>query len=169
MNDYREDYRKGVNDVTGEVGWTLRKIFFRVCIPAIIFIVALGIIGKGIGWFGEASDVAQREFGASAAVYKYEWFKNKSNSLAAAEKVIQITADASNDFKKSAGDRKNWTFEDKQESSRLNTDLRGQKAHFEQLKAEYRAACLKVNYKVFKGDDKIIRWADELTGANDSE
>lgn len=164
MDNWKKDYRQDVSDVVGETGWTLRKLFFRVCIPLIIFAATLSIVGYGLGWFGEAGRVARDEFGARAAVYKYEWFKDKSNSLTAAEERIKITESALADFKNDAGARENWTFEDKSQYSRLTTDLRGQKAHFEQLKAEYRAACLKVTRSVFKGDDKIIRWADGLTG-----
>jgi len=169
MGDRQIFYRTDVSKVTGETGWTLRMLFFRVCIPVIIFAAVLAVIGHGLGWFGEAGEVAQREFGAGAAVYKYEWFKDKSNSLVAAEERIKITDQALTDFKESAGEREKWTFEDKDEYSRLTTDLRGQKAHFEQLKAEYRAACLTVNRAVFKGDDKIIRWADELTVVDEAK
>lgn len=166
MKDWQKDYRRDVSDVAGETGWTLKRVFFKVCIPAIIFVVALFVIGYGLRWFGEAGEVARDEFGARAAVYKYEWFKDKSNSLTAAEERIKITEAALADFKNDVGVRENWTFEDKDQYSRLTTDLRGQKAHFEQLKAEYRAACLKVTRAVFKGDDKIIRWADNLTGVD---
>ena len=129
----------------------------------IILMVTLGIIGYVAGWFSEAGEVAQDEFGPRAAVRKYEWFKNKSNSLNAAEKVIKITEGAIEDFKESAGPRGNWTFEDKEEYSRLTTDLRGQKAFFENLKAEYRAACKKANWEIFKDDDEVVKWADEVT------
>ncbi len=136
-------------------------IVFLVIVAAIVFVIGVYVLD----WFGEATDVAKEEFGPRAALKKYEWFKNKSNSLSAAEKTIRITDGALTDFKESAGPRDKWTFEDKDEYSRLSTDLRGQKAHFEQLKAEYRAACEKVNWEIFKGDDKVIRWADIVTGA----
>lgn len=140
--------------------------FLKVLVPVVLVIVIIAVIGYVFGWFGEAATVAREEFGPRAAVKKYEWFKDKSNSLSAAEKRIKITKTALESFKKDAGPRKDWTFEDKDEYSRLTTDLRGQEAHFEQLKAEYRAACEKVHWEVFRGDDKIIRWANEVTGSD---
>ena len=81
----------------------------------------------------------------------------------AAEKQIAITEAAVVQFKTDAGPRTDWTFEDKDELARLTTDLRGQKAYFEQLKADFRAESSKANKSLFKGDDKVIRWADRLT------
>jgi hypothetical protein len=46
-----------------------------------ILVAAIWGIGTVFGWFGEAADVAKKEFGPAAAVQKYEWFKDAASQL----------------------------------------------------------------------------------------
>ena len=51
------------------------KIILIVLLVVVGFI-GLGIFGLVLGWFGEATQVAQEEFGPRAMLQKYEWFKD---------------------------------------------------------------------------------------------
>lgn len=50
-------------------------------ITVAIFSAMIWGIGTVFGFFGEAATVAQQEFGAAAAVRKYEWFKDAASQL----------------------------------------------------------------------------------------
>jgi hypothetical protein len=43
--------------------------------------IVMGLLGWGLGWFSEAGQVAQKEFGANAALQKYEWFIDQANRI----------------------------------------------------------------------------------------
>ena len=84
------------------------------------------------------------------------------------EKKVAITDQSMTDFQDlHSKPYDEWTFDDKNEMSRLRTDLRGQKAHFEQLKADLRARAKMANRTIFKGDNKIIKWVDKLAGVDE--
>ncbi len=53
--------------------------------------ISLIISGTGyiFGWFGEAASVAQKEFGATAALQKYEWFVEQSTRVSKMDKDVE--------------------------------------------------------------------------------
>lgn len=74
----RKEYREGVQAVTGEAGWTIKKIAVGVVLP---LIVIFGILGIALGWVGEGCGVAKDEFGAKASLKKYEWFIDQASRI----------------------------------------------------------------------------------------
>jgi hypothetical protein len=115
-----------------------------------------------------ATDIVEKTLDADNVIYNYEWFKQIVEDIEAMEKKVAITKQSTEDFKElHSKPYDEWSFEDKQEMSRLRTDLRGQQAHFEQLKADLRARSKMANRTIFKGDNKIISWIDEVSGASD--
>ncbi len=78
-NDYERAAEKG------PLGFGF-KVFFAV----MAFLVVASVAGWGLGWFGEAGQVAQQEFGAKAALQKYEWFINQANGIEKMDKDIQM-------------------------------------------------------------------------------
>ncbi|GEM_PF-6000211 len=52
-----------------------------IILVVVILCVVLSAIGFGLGWFGEATQVAQQEFGPAAMLKKYETFKDMAAQL----------------------------------------------------------------------------------------
>lgn len=57
------------------------SIATKVILAVLVLSVFVSVIGYGLGWFGGAARVAQKEFGPRAALEKYEWFKNAAAQL----------------------------------------------------------------------------------------
>jgi len=155
-----EKYEKAYEKGPGALFW---KVFW----PILGLVILFGGVGFVFGLFGSAAEVVEKTFDSDNIIYNYEWFHDKAGDLTAAENAIQITQESIDQFKEDVGPRENWTFQDREQYNQLTTDLRGQKVHFEQLKADFRAASEKVNREIFKGDSDIIHWADDLTGVQE--
>lgn len=87
---------------------------------------------------------------AENAIYNYEWFKNRYEAIIAIDKKIEVARVSAEQFDEAAGDRKDWTFEDKQESSRLHSIVQGLESQKEDLIAEYNARSKQANRNIFK-------------------
>lgn len=74
----RKEYRKGVEAITRESGWTLGKIITHAVLPAIAVFVVIGSFAYGFGWISEAADVAREQHGPRASLKKYEWFVDQA-------------------------------------------------------------------------------------------
>jgi hypothetical protein len=84
MTDYRkerDEYRGATSAVAGEAPWTIWKVFTRVALPLIAVVALGGIVTRALGWWGEAADVAQTEFGPKAMLKKYEWFVDQASRI----------------------------------------------------------------------------------------
>ncbi len=95
-------------------------------------------------------DIIQKTYDADNALYNYHWFKERSGALKAEQKQIIIADNAANDFDKNAGVRRDWTFEDKTESSRLHSVAQGLRSDFEYKSAEYNAKMKEVDRAKFE-------------------
>lgn len=142
----------------------------------IAYILGIIVVLSILGWIWKSvtrpartvSDVIEKTLDADNVLYNYEWFKQIVEDIDAMEKKVAITEQSIKDFQElHTKSYDEWTFDDKGEMSRLRTDLRGQKAHFEQLKADFRAKAKMANRAIFKGDNKIIKWVDELVGVDE--
>lgn len=150
MGGFQGDYRKGVNEVTGEVGWTLAKVFTRVIIP----IIVLGLIIGGISWVirvaSQPAKVIEKTMDADNILYNYEWFKQTHQDFKAINGKIENSKEALDQFVATAGLRENWSFEDKNEYSRLNTIVLGLKNQRQDIVATYNARSKMANRAIFK-------------------
>jgi hypothetical protein len=101
----------------------------------------------------QAGKVVSKTADADNVIYNYEWFKNTYNSvLATDQKIINLENEITS-FTGLVGDRKNWTFEDKNEYARLSSTLTGLKNHRANIVADYNAKSSMINRKIFKGGD----------------
>ena len=62
------------------------KVFFAI----VAFFVVVGVVGWGLGWFSEAGQVAQEQFGARAALQKYEWFIEQANRIKKSDQDVKM-------------------------------------------------------------------------------
>lgn len=144
-----DGYRREVRYATKEIGWTLRRFFFMI----IGFSILASIVGYASGWFKEAGQVAQEQFGPRGALSKYEWFRDKNESIIGVKiKTKNAKADLEA-FTAAAGPRDKWTFEDKQEWARLSAVATATKNILSEMVAEYNANSKKFNYEAFRAND----------------
>lgn len=86
------------------------------------------------------------------AIYNYEWFKQQIEDIRAIEKKIVISQKQIIDFKEIFGDTKEWTFDTKNEYSRLQSIKQGQMSQLEDVVATYNARSKMANRNIFNDD-----------------
>lgn len=101
-----------------------------------------------------AYDVQDKTLNADNAIYNYEWFKQTHEDIKATENKIINAQKRMDEFKADAGERINWTFDDKQAYSILTSNLSGLESYYEDLIAQYNARAKMANRNIF--DDKIL-------------
>lgn len=97
-------------------------------------------------------DIVTKTYTAENALYNYHWFKERFEAIKATEKKIENSMAEQSNFRTSAGDRKNWTFEDKNEDARLSSITLGLKNHYEDIVAEYNARSKQADKALFKDE-----------------
>ena len=97
-----------------------------------------------------AYDVNDKTLNADNAIYNYEWFKRQNESIDAMGKKLQIANSAVTGFEQVAGDHKTWTFEDKNEDSRLRSISQGIESQLKDAIAEYNARTKMANRAIFQ-------------------
>ena len=139
------------------------KGFIGIILLIIGGIILLTIVGTAmnlitIPWLKFTSqvqmnrDIVTKTYNADNAIYNYHWFQERLGSIKATETQIQNAIDTQTAFKKDAGDRKNWTFEDKTEDSRLGSVVLGLKNHYQELVNEYNARANEADRTIFSQD-----------------
>lgn len=83
MRDDWKSYEQAAEKGPLSIGF---KVFFAI----LAFVIVTSTVGYFLGWFGEAAQVAQKEFGATAALQKYEWFINQANAIKKADQDIKM-------------------------------------------------------------------------------
>lgn len=97
-------------------------------------------------------NIIKKTYDANNAIYNYHWFQERSGSIKALDAQI-ITADqAVKDFELSAGSRDKWTFEDKNEDSRLRSIAQGLKNERRSQVEEYNARAGEADRQMFVDD-----------------
>ncbi len=94
-------------------------------------------------------DIVTKTYNADNALYNYHWFQERAGEIKATEVKIQNAIDAKVQFEKDAGARKDWTFEDKIEDSRLGAVVLGIKNHYEDIVKEYNARASEADRSIF--------------------
>lgn len=119
-----------------------------------IFSFATGIISFPFHVAGNeiqtAHDVVDKTINADNAIYNYEWFKQTYEDINAQKAQLSNAQQTFDSFVAVSGDRKNWTFEDKNEYSRLNSVVLGIKNNLEQTIANYNARAKMANRNIFQ-------------------
>ena len=97
-----------------------------------------------------AHDITDQTINADNAVYNYEWFKQQYEDIQAFQNKVVIAQDAVKEFEASGEPRSSWTFEDKNEDSRLRAIEQGLKSQLEDMIATYNARSKMANRVIFK-------------------
>lgn len=126
---------------------------FSLFILSIVIAFPLALILSGFvyvgGWFVEAGQITQKEFGPRSLLEKYEWFKNASASLDSHRANLEAYKDRLNSLKESYSDvtRSQWSRTDKEDWNQWHTEALGIVATYNRLAAEYNANMAKFNWK----------------------
>lgn len=115
------------------------------------------IMASGLGLltlpFTSGIKIIEKTLDSDNIINNYEWFKQQYADVQAIDKKIVAAETAVASFKAEAGDRSTWTFEDKQESSRLGSVLLGLQNQRASMVAEYNARSQMANRNLFKTND----------------
>lgn len=128
--------------------------FAKVIILIFILSALVGGLGYVFGWFSESAQVVQEEFGPRAALKKYEEFKDIAASLDAKKATIDSYDRGLSDVKASMVDRDGkalpmveWPRDVRESYMQRQTEVRGLKASYNNLAADYNARMAKFNYR----------------------
>lgn len=146
--DWRSEYRRNVEEVGGEIGWTAKRFFSRVFLPLVLLSIAVGVVGYGVGWFGEATQVVREEFGPRASLEKYEWFKDAAAQLDKKQADIAVYESRMKamDATYEGRPRHQWPREDREQHNVWSSEISGVKASYNALAADYNAQMAKFNW-----------------------
>jgi len=135
-----------------------------------VLIVGLGFLVKIIFFpvntaqklMETAYDAQSKTLNADNAIYNYHWFKQQKEDIDATKEKLISAKKLSDNFKLSAGERKDWTFEDKNESARLDTVALGLENLLTQQIADYNARANMSDRNIFQ-DGILPNFIDATT------
>jgi len=137
-----------------------RKPVRTILFAGIAFIGVIGalagvtsLVNMAINPIVQAGRVVNKTIDADNVLGNYEWFKRQAADYGAFDAKIATAQAAVDSFVAAAGPRTAWTFEDKQESARLNSVLQGLKSQKAGIAAEYNARSQMLNRSIFKSND----------------
>jgi hypothetical protein len=112
----------------------------------------IGVVGWFAGWFSEAAQVAQEQFGPRAALEKYNYLKRTAASLAEKQNNIAMLQARLDTFKKDYGDRSkaDWPRDERTAYNQAEAELTGVKLSYNTLAAEYNAMMASFNWSFAK-------------------
>lgn len=139
------------------------SFLFKLVVSFTLLVVFIGVIGYGAGWFSEAGDVAQKQFGPSASLVKYEWFKDASNALEAKSKDITVYEERLKSLEKQYEGvaRKDWAREDREAYNQQFAEIAGLKASFNRIVREYNSNSEKFNWSYANTEGNVPRTYQE--------
>ena len=137
-------------------------IGLKFAFALIAFSAILSVVGYALGWFSEAGQVAQEQFGPRAALEKYEWFKDVAAQLEKKQADIAVYEGRLNELAKAYQNlpRQKWPREDREQYSTWSSEVAGIKASFNTLAAEYNAGMAKFNWS-FANAGELPKGADK--------
>ncbi len=118
----------------------------KVAIPLVIASFLSVACGRACT---EAVDVAHEEYGARAAVRKYEWFKDTAAQLQKKMADIEVYKQRISVMEKDyeGTKRKDWDRTDKEQKNQWHNELAGVRASYNGLAAEYNSNMSKANFR----------------------
>lgn len=138
------DYEKGMYN-------NPRRTTFKVVRSLIALGIFLSVIGYFFGWFSEAAQVAQEEFGAKASLKKYEWFQDCANTIEEKSNTIKVYESNIANMNEMYGDspRIEWDRIDKQQYNQWSAEITGIKASYNKVVKEYNSQSSKFNWSMY--------------------
>ena len=135
-------------DAKAGPGSVVKKIIIPAIGVIILLSIGLGTLSYVFGWFGEAAQVAQEQFGPREMLRKYEWFKNASASLDGHRANLNVYNQRKKGLQESYGNtpRNKWLRSDAEQFNVWSSESSGIAAAYNGLSAEYNAQMAKFNW-----------------------
>ena len=115
--------------------------------------ILFGSIFWILGLLATPANVLQKTLKADNVIQNYEWFKQQHNDYLAINQKISGADTSVARFTRDAGSRKDWSFEDKNEHSRLISIADGLKYQRADIVGKYNARSKMLNRELFKTSD----------------
>jgi hypothetical protein len=109
-----------------------------------------------------AYDANRQIINADNAIYNYEWFKQKYQDIEVSKRQFKLALNNYNAFREELGPREEWTFEDRNERSRLNVVQLGIQTNLESQIGDYNARASMATRNIFE-DSVLPSYIDALT------
>lgn len=137
----------------------------------IVLVFALSFLGTALGVlslpFHMASNTVETGHGvidktinADNAIYNYEYFRQAVEDIKAMNNKVELSKQATLDFKATYGDPSTWSYATGTEYSRLQAVQQGQESMLEDMIATYNARSNMANRNIFQ--DGLIPSALEI-------
>lgn len=134
-----------------------RRTAFGIGVSVIAIVAGLSVVGGLfsviVAPFRAATGVVNRTLDADNVLSNYEWFKRQVQDVKAMDVRLAASQQSLSRFEASAGARSGWTFEDKQEHSRLSSIILGLEGQRASMVAEYNARTQMANRDLFRTND----------------
>jgi hypothetical protein len=132
------------------------KIILKCLGLVLLLVVIFAPVVYGFGWFGEAVQVVREQFGPSAAIKKYEWFKDAAAQLEKKQADITVYDGRMTAMNETYKDlvRQKWPREDREQYNVWSSEVAGVKASYNALAAEYNAQMAKFNWRFANGGER---------------
>lgn len=140
------DKKIHINGIIGWIALVLVGIGFLGFVIRLVFFPA-HIINKGLE---TGTGIVDKTLNADNAIYNYEYFKKQKESIDAYKLNLENAKEQARQFRSNAGERTNWTFEDKNEDSRLSSVVTGIANTINDMVADYNAKSKMANRNIFK-------------------
>ena len=132
-----------------------------IFIGVIVFLVIVAGIGSALNlftipWLRFDSqvqmnrDVITKTYSADNALYNYHWFQQQTQDIKTASQNIDVASSSLSSFESSAGARKDWSFDDKTEDSRLRSVYQGTVTYYNGLVNDYNARANEADRSIFQ-------------------
>ena len=123
------------------------SLIVKIIIAFFIISIPLSILRFGCGFFKEAAQVAQEEFGPRALLEKYEWFKDASAQLDKKIADISVYEQRLTSMNETYNNvsRLEWPREDREQYNIWASEVAGVRASYNSLAAEYNSAMAQVH------------------------
>ncbi len=131
------------------------KVVKRIIFLLILVSLSVSAIGYFVGWFAEAGEVTQEEFGPRASLEKYEWFKDCAATIEEKQSTIRLYESNVTSMAEMYGDTpiQEWDHLDKMQYNQWKTEISGIKASYNKVVKEYNSQSSKFNWELYNTED----------------
>lgn len=129
----------------------MKTFFVAIGVVAAIMVgfTLLNVLGVPLNIVNQGARVINKTVDADNVIYNYEYFKQACEDIEAQNVKIANAETELKNFEASAGVRSEWTFEDKNEHSRLTTNVTGTKNVQQEMVAKYDGRAKMANRAIF--------------------
>jgi hypothetical protein len=145
-------FKKEFRSETSDLRWATNHLLLRFVVPVVVvvFLVLLAFKPFGFG-FG----VLNRVVDADAAISNYEWYESQYQDIRAVTSQLEDARAAVQRFRREAGPREKWTYDDRQESARLAVVAAGLEQERKHRIAVYNARSRMITRNLWKPRDGL--------------